>query len=404
MATESRFVSQDATSAGMNNHLAKIIDSVNEGIYVTDRDRRFLMWNEAAERISGYGKEEMLGRCCNDNILRHADRDGTELCKERCPLKASIDDGVPNGPVVVYLRHKNGERIAVEVKTAPVRDDNGTVIGGVEIFQDVTERIEREHLLEERKKKLETVLNNIGDGILFLDTAGIITVLNSAGREMFGLGKKSIGSPLHSLAKKSPLRTVLSAVEQAYYRANNRHHDAADGRCARGKERFRCWTAGMAHDNAPFITPARCYSCDAYRSIRSFLEKPRELTLGERSISVVSSFIELPETSDLREVIMFYDVTAEKLDAALKVAGAAAHELRQPLQTIVILAGLLEKGLNDRSTLDSLSDSIMKSCDRMDNIIKKMCEITRYRTKDYVDGRRILDIEDSSNGSMLPHD
>jgi len=397
MAIESRSVSLDVSRTGMKDHLAKIIDSANEGIYVTDGERRFLLWNEAAERISGYRKEEMIGFCCQDNILRHADRDGNELCKERCPLKASMEDGVPYGPVVVYLRHKNGERIAVEVKTAPVRDDKGAVIGGVEIFQNVTERIKREHLLEERRKKLETVLSNIGDGILFLDTAGVMTVFNNAGREMFGLDKKSIGSPLHSLGKRSPLGTVLVAVEQEYYRSLNRDQDAADGRCAQGKDRFRCWTAGMENDRAPFTT-ARCFACDSYRSVRSFLEKPRELILGERAISVVSSFIEFQETNDLWEVIMFYDVTTEKLDAVLKVAAAAAHELRQPLQTMVILAGMLEKGLNDREVLEKLSDSIMKSCDRMDNIIRKMCEITRYRTKDYVDGRTILDLEDSSNG------
>lgn len=396
MAGNSRSVSIDAASTGMHEHLAKIIDSVNEGIYVTDRERRFLLWNEAAERISGYSREEMIGLCCQDNILRHADRQGCELCKNCCPLKASIEDGAPRGPLVVFLRHKSGRRIAVEVKTAAVRNEEGAVIGAVEIFQDVTERIEREHLLEEGKKKLETVLNNIGDGILFFDTAGVITVFNEAVGEMFGLRPEAVG-PIHALAPRSPLRTALASVEEAYYRTLNGSHPALRERCAEGKGRFRCWTAAMENDGSPFPAPARCYSCAIYGSVRSFLEKPRELVLGERSLSVASSFIELRDTNELWEVVTFYDATADKLDAALKVAGAAAHELRQPLQTLVILAGLLDRGLNDRAALDKLSGSIMKSCDRMDAIIKKMCELTRYRTKDYVDGSRILDIEGSAN-------
>ncbi|HTF99018.1 MAG TPA: PAS domain S-box protein [Nitrospirota bacterium] len=380
----------------MNRHLAKIIDSVQEGIYVTDRDRRFLLWNEAAERISGYSRNEMIGLCCQDNILKHVDRKGIQLCRERCPLKSSIDDGVFHGPVVVYLQHKDGRRIAVEVKTAPFRDDDGTIIGGVEIFQDVTERIERESLLKEGKKKLETVLDNIGDGILFLDTIGTMTMFNSACAEMFGLEAQAMGSPVHSLSVRSPLRTVLSAVERLYRQSLNGNSCAVTAQCEGGRTRFRCWSSGTEHTTAPFMGRGRCNGCETFQSIRSFLEKPHEVIMGDRSFSVVSSFIEMPDTNDIWEVIMFYDVTAEKLDAALKVAGAAAHELRQPLQTIVILAGLIEKSSTNHGSLEKISNSIMKSCDRMDDIIKKMCEISRYRTKDYIDGFRILDLEHSS--------
>ncbi len=176
----------------IHSYLAEVIDSANEGIYVTDRDRRFLLWNEAAERISGYRKEELISRRCYDNILSHVDREGNPLCSGHCPLLASIEDGAPGGPVVVYLKHKNGKRIAVEVKTAPIRNRAGTIIGGVEIFQDVTERVEREQLLEERRVKLETVLDHIQDGILFLNTEGKIAMFNRACAGLFGLDSTAI--------------------------------------------------------------------------------------------------------------------------------------------------------------------------------------------------------------------
>jgi signal transduction histidine kinase len=126
------------------------------------------------------------------------------------------------------------------------------------------------------------------------------------------------------------------------------------------------------------------------------LEKPHELTQGERTFSVVSSFIEFPETNDLWEVVVFHDVTSEKLDAALKVAGAAAHELRQPLQVIMALSSLLETGLGDRKPLKKYLDTLLSSCERMDDIIRQMNEMTRYRTKEYIGGKNILDIEHSS--------
>jgi PAS domain S-box-containing protein len=379
----------------MNEYLANIIDSANEGIYVTDPDRRFLLWNEAAERISGYRKSEMIGRCCFDNILSHSDAEGNELCLSRCPLKAAIDDGKPHGPVTVYLRHKDGRRIAVEVKTAPIRNDEGAIVGGVEIFQDVTERIEQERLLRERKEKLETVLDSIGDGILFLNTEGRITVINRSCAEMFALDKNATGIALESLPTDRSLTSALSQVGEAFKGSLLGELNENRVRCPDGKGRFRCWTAAMA--GAAPGARTRCRECAVYGAVRAFLEEPREFSLGERSISVVSSFIELRDTNELWEVIVFHDVTAEKLDAALKVAGAAAHELRQPLQVIIILAGLLEKDLKGNASLLKHLEAMTASCERMDGIIKKMTEITKYRTKEYIGGRKILDIEHSSN-------
>jgi len=380
----------------MSEYLEKVIDAANEGIYVTDRDRRFVLWNSAAEKIAGYTREEMIGRACHDNILRHADSQGNELCLCGCPLKASIDDGKPNGPVVVFLRHKSGKRIPVEVKTGPIRNDAGEIIGGVEIFMDVTERLEQERLLQERKEKLETVLDNIGDGILFLDTGGNIAVFNRSCAKMLGLEKNAVGSSIASLPEQSLLRDAFADGEKMYQLSPAAARRKEEG-CPQAAERFRCWTARTEPSKAHPLPHSPCYACKVYRAARAFLEAPRELTWGERTVSMTSSFIESPETNELWETVVFHDVTAEKLDAALKVAGAAAHELRQPLQAIVILAGLVEDDLNNRPSLEKHLGSIMTSCDRMDNIIEKMSEITRYRTKDYIDGRKILDIEGSAN-------
>ena len=383
--------------ARMNEYLANIIDSANEGIYVTDLDRRFLLWNEAAEKISGYRKNEMLGRCCYDNLLSHTDRNGQELCFLRCPLQAAIEDGKPHGPEIVYLRHKNGKRIAVEVKTAPIKQQDGTIHGGVEVFQDVTERLERERLLREGKEKLETVLDGIGDGILFLDTSGNISAVNRTCAELFGLDRSVAGTALESLPGELPLKRALSHVGEAFKSSLAGALYENGALCPEGKGLFRCWTAGIGR--APRAPQSRCYECNLYRAIRAFLEQPRELTINEQAITVVSSFIEFRETNELWEVIVFHDVTAEKLDAALKVAGAAAHELRQPLQVIIILAGLLEQDLSGNEKLQKHLESLAESCERMDGIIKKMTAITKYKTKKYVSGSTILDIEHSSDKS-----
>ncbi len=377
----------------MNDYLIKVFDSANEGIYVTDSDRRFLLWNEAAARLSGYDKKEIIGRSCYDNILQHVDREGRPLCQGKCPLQAAIEDGIPRGPEIVFLRHKSGKRIAVEVNTAAIRNDAGDIIGGVEVFRDITERLENERLLQERKKNLETVLDNIGEGILFLDKEGNISMINLAFGKIFAPTLAEDAPSSGSVSDNVLAHRAMSAIEELYRRSADPAWDKQDERCPEGRGLFRCWTAVL--DKSPVAPRARCFECAVYRTCRMFLEKPRELIISNRSISVVSSFLEFPDSNELREIIVCRDVTADKLDAALKVAGAAAHELRQPLQVIIITAELLKKEMRRNKSIRKNIDTLLTSCERMDDIIRKMTAMTEYRTKEYIGGHTILDISRS---------
>ena len=51
----------------------KIIDCLNDGVYVCDRKRRIVYWSKSAERITGWPFEDVLGRACLDDILSHED-------------------------------------------------------------------------------------------------------------------------------------------------------------------------------------------------------------------------------------------------------------------------------------------------------------------------------------------
>lgn len=131
--------------------LAKaILDNVNEGVYCVDLDRRIERWNQAAENITGFSASEVVGSCCADNILNHVDGDGNLLCKTGCPLSATMADEQCRD-ASVFLHHKSGHRLPVRVRTLPMRNDQGEVIGGVELFAPVTER----SALEERLKELQ---------------------------------------------------------------------------------------------------------------------------------------------------------------------------------------------------------------------------------------------------------
>jgi diguanylate cyclase (GGDEF)-like protein/PAS domain S-box-containing protein len=119
----------------LDGFFKKMLDELYDGVYFVNVERRILYWNAAAERLSGYAASEVVGSLCFDNILDHTDSAGCHLCHECCPLAATIETRKQLCKRV-FLRHKEGNRIAVEVRVSPVMDERGRTIGAVEIFRD----------------------------------------------------------------------------------------------------------------------------------------------------------------------------------------------------------------------------------------------------------------------------
>jgi diguanylate cyclase (GGDEF)-like protein/PAS domain S-box-containing protein len=128
-----------------------ILNNLHEGVYFVDQNRIITYWNKAAEQISGFTAEEVVGRSCSDNILTHVDRDGNSLCHGICPLAYSIADQTPR-ETEIYLHHKDGHRIPVSVHVRAMTNAKGEVIGGVELFSDLSNQKANELRVQELEK------------------------------------------------------------------------------------------------------------------------------------------------------------------------------------------------------------------------------------------------------------
>jgi len=113
----------------------RIINGLTDGLYIVDQEKKIVLWNQAAERISGFPSAEVLGRSCSENILCHTDETGINLCSNGCPLLATMINGTSHEGEI-FLHHKNGHRVPVSVHITPLCDSRGRVIGGVETFSD----------------------------------------------------------------------------------------------------------------------------------------------------------------------------------------------------------------------------------------------------------------------------
>jgi diguanylate cyclase (GGDEF)-like protein/PAS domain S-box-containing protein len=129
----------------------EILDIMHDGIYLLDLERNVIYWNKGAESISGYSRDEVIGKSCADNILIHVDENGTQLCLDSCPLKATMQDSMQR-EANVFLHHKKGHRVPVTIRAVPITDESGTVSGAAEIFWDNSQKTMDAGFIEELKK------------------------------------------------------------------------------------------------------------------------------------------------------------------------------------------------------------------------------------------------------------
>jgi diguanylate cyclase (GGDEF)-like protein/PAS domain S-box-containing protein len=148
----------------MNDAFYKhLLDEIYDGVYFVDRHRRILYWNRGAERLSGYSADEVVGHFCNDDLLRHIDECGRQLCKGLCPLAATMGDGQPRQAEVI-MHHKNGHRVPVLVRVSPIRDEHDAIIGAIEVFSDNShQRAALEEIERLRELALLDPLTGVGN-------------------------------------------------------------------------------------------------------------------------------------------------------------------------------------------------------------------------------------------------
>lgn len=112
-----------------------VIDSLELGIHVVDRNLCTSYWSRAAEKITGYAGAEVLGRqCCKQQCIHGTPGSTQQPCA--CPLRATMEDGETRHSHI-YLRHKLGHAVPVRARTAVLRGGKGEIAGAVESFVEM---------------------------------------------------------------------------------------------------------------------------------------------------------------------------------------------------------------------------------------------------------------------------
>jgi diguanylate cyclase (GGDEF)-like protein/PAS domain S-box-containing protein len=112
-----------------------VLDSLQTGVYLVDRDQKILFWNDGAERITGHLRQDVVGRSSRDDLLAKNEGNNSFVSDANEAILAVLRDGKP-AVANVSLRHKDGHRVLVRLRAVPIRNSHGSVIGAAESFEE----------------------------------------------------------------------------------------------------------------------------------------------------------------------------------------------------------------------------------------------------------------------------
>lgn len=162
-----------------------ILNSISDGVMTLDKDWKIASWNRAAEKITGFHREEVVGQECT-RVFRAA------LCREHCPVDRALSCGHPFQDVQVAVRNKRNEVVHLLVNAAPLYDGEGSIIGGLETFRDVSQNLWMHDELERqygytniigRSEAMQKVYDAI-TSLINTDTTVLIQGKSGTGKEL----------------------------------------------------------------------------------------------------------------------------------------------------------------------------------------------------------------------------
>jgi len=185
-----------------------IFNTISHGIFTIDANGIITSFNRAAERITGYQEIDALGKRCSE-IFRAG------ICEIDCPLRRSIENQERTEDREVTVLSREGKKVPITISTAPLISPGGRVVGGVEMFRDMSALAELRKRLDS-SYTLEDIVTKSPAMRAVLDMLPLVA--NSQSNVLIqgesGTGKELVARAIHNLGprRRNPFIAVNCAA------------------------------------------------------------------------------------------------------------------------------------------------------------------------------------------------
>jgi len=161
------------------NKLQSIVDAIEYGLTIQDRDYNIIYQNGSMIKAYGYH----LGKKCYKTYEVKK-----KVC-DGCPVEKAFKDGKPHTSERRVVL-PSGETFFMENTANPIRDARGEVVSCLEIVRNITARKQAEEALRQSREELRKMFESVTDGIMVTDFKGVITKTNQRTADMHGFASK----------------------------------------------------------------------------------------------------------------------------------------------------------------------------------------------------------------------
>lgn len=334
-----------------------LYEHVSEGILLVDAEGTVSGANPSAREILGL-PGELEGRRIDSLGWSVVDR---RLLLE---LARSLARPLRSGSLEVQVPGRDRPR-TLSVAASPL-DGGGAVLS----FRDVTEGREMELELRKTTNFLENLIESSADGIVAADMTGRMILWNRAAEQLLHWTREEAVGHLDARAiyADDGARMVMRLLRSDQHGGRGRVENLRADIVSREKERI----------------PVSMSAAILY-------EQGRE-------VATVGIFTDLRERLRIEEKLVRAQdrlMQTEKQAMIAELAGTAAHELNQPLTSVMGYAELLKARTPEEDPSGRAVDIILRESERMAEIVRKIGRITRYETKAYLGSTRIVDLDRS---------
>lgn len=339
---------------------AAYFDHLSDGVAILDARACVLSLNPAGQALLDLKPQEAEGR--HVNTLTNPSDEGLLL-----DVLFSVSKGQVKTDIDLHAKTGSGRRLTLSVSAAPLKGDAGDGVA-ILTLRDVT--LQR-HMAEELRQTtdfLERLIDSSVDAIIAADMKGNIILFNKAAEAICGYKAEEVIGKLH--------------VTQLY----------PEGLAVELMKKLRASELGG---------PGRLTSSRAEIIARTGERIPVNLSAsiifeGTRETATVGLFTDLRDRISLERKLTDAEarlLESEKNAVIVALAGTAAHELNQPLTSVMGYAELLKRKIKETEPTWRPVDIIHREAERMAEIVKKIGKITRYETKAYVGTAKIVDLD-----------